>query len=31
MLSGFEAGITEGVPQGAIVEIDPVLRLLRVR
>ena len=30
MLSGFEVDITEAVPQGAMVEIDPVLRLLRV-
>ena len=30
MLAGFEVDITEAVPQGAMVEIDPVLRLLRV-
>lgn len=30
LLSGFEVDITAAVPQGAMVEIDPVLRLLRV-
>jgi predicted aconitase with swiveling domain len=30
MLSGFEGNVTEQVPDGARVEIDPALRVLRV-
>ncbi len=31
MLAGFDGDITEKVPQGAMVEIDALLRVLRVR
>lgn len=31
MLAGFDGDVTEAVPQGATVEIDPASRLLSIR